>query len=167
MVDIIGTPMGLSKAGVTGCGGDYIPLKSIRKDFFDQSNMIYAIKFVSGESAPHDAKSVIIDIIYDNYTMSDPHSARPMDFVTDYQNDPTKEAWFGTFKAPNAGKKYGKVGMHTVTIKVAPRKAPEVGTASATETLPLRDFSEAAGGVIKTFTFEIYPTSESIRDLDD
>lgn len=167
MVDIIGTPMGLSKAGVSGVGGDYIPLKSIRKDFFDMSNMIYAIKFVSGKDAPHDKKSVIIDIVYDGYTMSDPHSARPMSFVTDYQNDPSKEAWFGTFKAPNAGKKYGKVGMHTVTIKVAPRKAPESGTASATEILPTRDFSEAAGGVIKTFTFEIYPETEAIRDLDE
>jgi len=167
MVEIIGTPMGLSKAGVSGVGGDYIPLKSIRKDFFDMSNMIYAIKFVSGKDAPHDKKSVIIDIVYDGYTMSDPHSARPMSFVTDYQNDPNKEAWFGTFKAPNARKKYNKVGMHTVTIKVAPRKAPEPGTASANEILPERDFSEEAGGVIKTFTFEIYPESEPIRDLEE
>ena len=86
MTDIIGTPMGLSKAGASGCGGDYIPLKDIRKDFFDRCNMVYSIKFVSGKDAPHGPTSVIIDIIYDGYTMSDPYSARPMDFVTDYQN---------------------------------------------------------------------------------
>ena len=166
MVSIIGTPMGLSKAGETGCGGDFIPLKSIRRDFFQRSNMVYAIKFVDKENLTDEElkQSVIIDIIYDGYSMSDPHSARPMSFVTNYQGNANKKAWFGTFKAPNAGKKYSKNGIHTVVIKVAPRKAPSVGTTSATEILPARDFSEAAGGVTKTFKFEIYPESEPIRE---
>jgi hypothetical protein len=60
--------------------------------------------------------------------------------------------------APNYSK-YCRSGKHTVVIKVAPRQAPAAGTASATQKLAARDFSEDAGGIVKTFEFMIYPES--------
>jgi hypothetical protein len=160
MTEYIAKPLGLSKAGSSGCGGSPEPLKRIRRDMFQRSNILYALRWNTGAGAPT-RDTCIIDLTYDGYTMEDPHSSRPMIFLTDYAGKQSPY-WLGMFQAPNGSYRYSAVGKHTVTIKVAPRVAPSPGTTSANETLPARDFSEAAGGITKTFEFEIYPTSDPL-----
>ncbi|MCK9581888.1 MAG: hypothetical protein M0Q92_15770 [Methanoregula sp.] len=122
----IATIRGLMKSGLSGAGGDPIPLMRIRRDIFQLTNMLYEL-IPTGAYAGQDPKeSMIIDIEYDGYRMEDPHSARPMSFVTD---DPGKVGkWLGTFKAPNAGiyggAAYSGSGTHRVKISVAPRTPP-------------------------------------------
>ena len=121
MAEPVAIPVGLFKAGPSGAGGQAEPMSKIRRDIFQLTNMLYGLQ-MTGAYAGKDPKSVIIDINYDGYIMEDPHSSRPMSFVTD---DPAKPGfWLGTFKSPNAGSKYSAVGTHTVTISVAPRQAP-------------------------------------------
>jgi len=117
---------GLYKAGKSGAGGQPEPMKRIRKDIFQLTNMLYMLRMTGAYAGQSPAKSVIIDISYDGYTMEDPHSARPMSFVT---NDPGKSTdWLGTFKAPNANKPgepdYSALGVHKVRISTAPRQPP-------------------------------------------
>lgn len=117
----IAIPAGLFKAGKTGAGGDPRPLFRIRRDIFQLTNMLYGLT-MTGAYKGLDPKSVIIDLEYDGYTEHYPHSSRQMAFVT---NDPANPGfWLGTFKAPNAGEKYSRVGIHKVRISAAPRQAP-------------------------------------------
>jgi len=119
----IAVPAGLFKAGLSGAGGDITPLTRIRRDIFQLTNMIYGLH-MTGSYKGLDPKSIIIDIEYDGYTMHDPHSARPMSFVTDDPDQQDRGTWYGTFKAPNAGQKFSAVGRHKVKVSVAPRQAP-------------------------------------------
>jgi len=121
-MEAIAKPVGLYKAGKSGAGGQMEPLTKIRKDIFQLTNMIYGLA-MTGAYQKLDPHSIIIDAEYDGYVMHDPHSSRPMSFVTD---DPAQNrgTWYGTFKAPNAGDKYSSVGKHKVRISAAPRKAP-------------------------------------------
>jgi len=117
----IAIPAGLFKAGKTGAGGQPRPMKRIRRDIFQLTNMLYGLT-MTGAYKGLDPKSVIIDLEYDGYTEHDPHSSRPMSFVTD---DPAKPGfWLGTFKAPNNSEEYSAEGRHKVRISVAPRQAP-------------------------------------------
>jgi hypothetical protein len=216
--------IGLFKSGKSGAGGQPEPMKRIRRDIFQLTNMLYMLRMTGAYAGAHPAKTVIVKIKYDGYEMDDPHSARPMTFVT---NDPGKFTdWLGTFKAPNANRPgepdYSAIGRHTVEISAAPRQPPltqmhmtivvpkdgqtktvttttttkipiyetspctgqkvivgyrdEITTStmevpleteisyegySVTQVIPPRDFSAEAGGVTKTFTFEIYPSNES------
>lgn len=119
----IAEPVGLFKAGPSGAGGQYEPMKRIRRDIFQLTNMIYGLRLTDAYKGL-DPKSMIIDLDYDGYTMQDPHSSRPMSFVTDDPKQKNRGTWFGTFKAPNAGSKFSAVGKHRVKISVAPRVAP-------------------------------------------
>lgn len=125
MIQPIAEPVGLFKAGLSGAGGDLTPLIKIRKDIFQLTNMLYGLQMTGAYAGQNPAKTVIIDIEYDGYTMQDPHSSRPMSFVT---NDPGKGFWLGTFKAPNANiygqNTYSSLGKHKVKVSAAPRVAP-------------------------------------------
>lgn len=117
----IATPVGLFKAGKTGAGGQPRPMKRIRRDIFQLTNMLYGLT-MTGAYKGLDPKSVIIDIAYDGHVEHDPHAARPLDFVTD---DPANPGfWLGTFKAPNNMEEYSAEGKHKVRISAAPRQAP-------------------------------------------
>jgi len=122
----IAIPVGLFKAGLSGAGGDITPLIKIRRDIFQLTNMLYGLQMTGAFAGQNPAKTIIIDLDFDGYTMQDPHSSRPMSFVT---NDTGKTGfWLGTFKAPNANvygeKEYAALGKHKVKISVAPRIAP-------------------------------------------
>jgi len=120
----IAVPVGLFKAGPSGAGGQYEPMTKIRKDIFQLTNMIYGLR-MTGAYANLDPKSIIIDIEQDGYVQQDPHSSRPMSFVTDDPKQKDRGIWFGTYKAPNAGPDYSAVRKgHKVKISVAPRQAP-------------------------------------------
>ena len=164
MVEPIADVIGLFKAGPSGAGGQYEPMDEdgIRKDIFQHVNMIFGLEINTGVGAPT-KDSMIIDVVYDGICIKDPHASRPMAFSTDYPSQVDRGFWYGFFRAPNYIK-YSRVGKHVVTIKVAPRPAPLPGTTSATQKLLPRDFSEAAGGVVKTFEFMIYPASQQVPD---
>lgn len=118
----IATPAGLFKAGKSGAGGQPEPMTKIRRDISQLTNMLYGLAMTGAYAGQDPVKTVIIDLEYDGYKMQDPHSARPMSFVT---NDPGKAGfWLGTFKAPNAGEQYSAIGKHKVKISVAPRIPP-------------------------------------------
>ena len=118
----IAIPVGLFKSGKSGAGGQEQPLDRIRRDIFQLTNMKYGLQMTGAYAGQNPVNTVIIDIEYDGYTMRDPHSSRPMSFVT---NDPAKPGfWLGTFKAPNAGEQYSRIGKHKVKISVAPRVPP-------------------------------------------
>ena len=156
MTAYIAKPLGLSKAGTSGLGGSPEPLLKIRRcDFQRLGGILYALRWNVGSDAPTQ-DTCLIDIVYDGHTEQDPHSSRPLIYVTNYA---VKQSpwWLGQFAAPNGMSKFSAIGTHKVKISVAPRKAPAAGTGSANETLPARDFSEAAGGITKEFTFEIVP----------
>ena len=155
----IAEPVGLFKAGFHGAGGQYEPMdeQGIRRDIFQRVNCIFGLEINTSAGAPT-RDSMIIDIVYDGFSMKDPHASRPMVFSTDYPAQTDRGFWYGFFMAPNYSK-YCRSGKHTVVIKVAPRQAPAAGTASATQKLAARDFSEDAGGIVKTFEFMIYPES--------
>lgn len=117
----IAIPVGLFKSGKTGAGGQPMPMKRIRRDIFQLTNMLYGLT-MTGNYKGLSPKSVIIDIAYDGHIEHDPHAARPLDFVTD---DPANPGfWLGTFKAPNNKEEYSEEKIHTVRISVAPRQAP-------------------------------------------
>ena len=119
----IAIPVGLFKSGKSGAGGDINPLVKIRRDIFQLTNMIFGLQ-MTGAYKGLDPKSIIIDIEYDGYKMEDPHSARPMSFVTDDPKQTDRGTWYGTFKAPNAGEQYSAIGRHKVKVSVAPRQCP-------------------------------------------
>lgn len=162
MVEKIAEPIGLFKAGFHGAGGQYQPMDEdgIRRDIFQRVNMIYGLEINTSAGAPTQ-KSMIIDFVYDGLCIQDPHASRPMAFSTDYPAQVDRGFWYGFCQAPNYSK-YSRVGKHTVMIKVAPRTAPLHGTSSANQKLLPRDFSDAAGGVVKTFEFIIYPESQPL-----
>jgi len=96
----VAIPVGLFKAGLSGAGGDITPLIKIRRDIFQLTNMLYGLQMTGAYAGQNPAKTVIIDLDFDGHTMQDPHSSRPMSFVT---NDTGNTAfWLATFKAPNA-----------------------------------------------------------------
>lgn len=161
MTEFIAKPMGLAKAGPSGAGGQFEPLKRIRKDIFDRVGIAYCLKFNEDAGFQPTKDTCLIDIIYDGYTQSDPHSSRPMVFVTGFANNSQKSGWFGWFKSPNNHARFGAIGKHAVTIKCAPRKTPTGwGAAAQNAEVAPRDFSETAGGISKTFEFEIYPETD-------
>ena len=126
----VAVPAGLFKAGLSGAGGQPIPMKKIRRDIFQLTNMLYGLQMTGNYAGQDPAKTVIIDLEYDGYVQHDPHSSRPMSFVT---NDPSKPGfWLGTFKAPNANvygqADYAAIGIHKVKISVAPRTPPMTQT---------------------------------------
>ena len=144
-------------AGYSGAGGDYIPLKVINREIFQRlpNGIIFGLKIADGAEAPKQ-DSMIIDVIFDNgqeSTLRDPHI---IEQVTDYPVDQARRgiAWFGAAKPPGYSQ-YSRTGMHTVTVKVAPRGAPLPGTASADQVLAARDFSPESGGRIAEYRFEI------------
>lgn len=171
----IAKPLGLNKAGTSGLGGYTEPLLKIRRSDFQRLGGIrYALRWNVDIDAPT-ADTCLIDIVYDKLDpVQDPHASRPLTFITNYAGKQSPW-WMGAFAAPNTSHACSAIGEHAVTIKVAPRASPVTGkhleaiTASdgtvtyewvadsATQVLGARDFSEAAGGVIKTYTFEIVP----------
>ena len=178
----IARPLGLFMAGVTGAGGEYIPLARIRRDIFQRlpEGIVYGLAINADKDAPT-KDSMIIDITFDeSTTMRDPQKEHTIEQVTDYPIDQTTRGivWFCPVQPPRYTR-YSKVGKHTVTIKVAPRTAPDTGQHientnddgtiigewvpnSADQVLDSRDFSDKAGGKHDTFTFEIYPASEPL-----
>jgi len=151
----IATPAGLYKAGKSGAGGQIEPLTKIRRDIFQLTNMLFGLKTTGNYAGQNPAKTVIIDVEYDGYRMEDPHSARPMSFVTD---DPGKEGfWLGTFKAPNAGEKYSAIGKHKVKISVAPRVPPLTQT-NMTVVVPI-DGATKTVTTTTTVKVPVYATS--------
>lgn len=91
---------------------------------------------------------MIIDTVYDGVCIKDPHSTNKMIFVADYPSQPERGRWYGFFVPPQYTK-YSAPGVHTVEIKVAPRKIAQA--------IRTRDFSEAAGGRTAKFQFRILP----------
>jgi hypothetical protein len=162
----IADPIGLFKAGAYGAGGQYEPMdeNGIRKDIFQRVNMIYGLEINTSIKAPTKS-SMIIDIVYDGLCIQDPHASNPMMYSTDYPAQTDRGFWYGFFRVPQYTK-FFKVGKHSVTIKVAPRPAPLAGTSSANQKLLPRDFSDAAGGIVKTFEFIVYPTSQQLPDIN-
>lgn len=157
MISPIATPIGLFMAGYSGAGGDYIPLKAINREIFQRlpNGIIFGLKIAVGAMAPT-KDSMIIDVVFDNEqesTLRDPHIVEQ---VTDYPVDQATRGivWFGAAKPPGYTQ-YSKYGKHNVLIKVAPRKAPAAGTASADQVLAARDFSPEAGGQVAEFSFQI------------
>ena len=159
MIEPIADVIGLFKAGFHGAGGQFQPMdeQGIRRDIFQLTNIIYGLEINTDIGAPT-KDSMIIDVEYDGFVQHDPQASNPMMFSTDYPAQTDRGFWYGYFRAPNYSK-YCRVGEHTVTIKVGHRPAPLPGTASAAQKLAARDFSEAAGGVVKTFKLKIYPES--------
>jgi len=157
MINPIAEPIGLFMAGYSGAGGDYIPLKSINREIFQRlpNGIIFGLKIASGIAAPT-KDSMIVDVIFDNEVESTLHDPHIVEQVTDYPVDQATRGivWFGAAKPPGYTQ-YSKYGKHPVLVKVAPRKAPASGTASAAEVLAARDFSPEAGGRIAEFVFEI------------
>lgn len=152
MKEPIAEPIGLFMAGYSGAGGDYLPLKSIHRDIFQRlpNGILFGLKVAAGEQAPT-KDSMIIDVVFDNEPDATIHDPHIVEQVTDY---PVQQAqrgivWFGAARPPGYTR-YSKTGMHTVTVKVAPR-APPTGTTD----LPPRDFSPEAGGRIAEYRFEI------------
>jgi hypothetical protein len=157
MVSPIATPIGLFMAGYSGAGGDYLPLKAINREIFQRlpNGILFGLKIAAGAMAPT-KDSMIIDVVFDNEqesTLRDPHIVEQ---VTDYPVDQATRGivWFGAARPPGYTQ-YSKYGKHNVLVKVAPRKAPASGTASADQALAARDFSPEAGGQIAEFAFEI------------
>ena len=144
--------MGIFMAGYSGAGGDYIPMKAIYRDVYQRlpNGIIFALRINAGPNAPT-KDSTIIDVIFDNEKESTLHDPHIIEQVTDYPVDQATRgiAWFGSAKPPGYTQ-YSEYGMHTVTVKVAPRAAP-----TGTDPLPPRDFSPEAGGRIAEFVFEI------------
>ena len=162
MVEPIAKPIGLFKAGPSGIGGQYEPMTpaGIRHDLFQllPEGIAYGLAINAGPNAPT-SESMIIDVIYDRYfTLHDPHRDFAIEQVTDYPIDQATRGlvWFCAAPVPRYTR-YSKIGKHTITIRVAPRTAPEPGTTGSTQTLGPRDFSPASGGVEATFEFTIYP----------
>jgi hypothetical protein len=152
-------------AGVTGAGGEYIPLARIRRDIFQRlpEGIVYGLAINADTDAPKQ-DSMIVDITFDGQTtVHDPQKDHTIEQVADYPIDQATRGivWFCPVKPPGYTR-YSTVGKHTVTIRVAPREAPAAGTGSAEQVLASRDFSDKAGGKHDTFTFEIYPTSEPL-----
>jgi hypothetical protein len=162
MIEPIATPIGLFKAGFSGAGGQYEPMdeNGLRRDIFMRTNVIFGLMINTSVGAPT-RKSMIIDFIYDDFCIRDPHASKPMIFSTDYPAQTDRGFWYGFCQVPGYSK-YCRVGTHKVTIKVAPRQAPAAGTTSAHQILPPRDFSPEAGGVSETFEFKIYPASQPL-----
>jgi hypothetical protein len=132
MTERIATPIGLFKAGKSGVGGEYRPMTpmGIRQDFFKRlpEGIIYGLAINASATAPK-ADSMIIDVIFDNkVTLNDPQLDHTIRQVTDYPIDVVKKGlvWFCPAEVPGYTT-FSKVGKHTVTIKVAPRKAPVQG----------------------------------------
>ena len=148
----IATPLGLFMAGYSGAGGDYVPLKSIYRDIYQRlpNGIIFGLWINTGLTAPT-KDSMIIDVIFDGEKESTLHDPHILEQVTDYPIDQATRGiiWFGVAKSPGYSQ-YSDYGIHTVTVKVAPRVAP-IGT----DPLPPRDFSPEAGGRIAEFMFEI------------
>jgi hypothetical protein len=161
----IAHPIGLFMAGPEGAGGEYIPLKRMRRDIFQRlpEGIVYGLAINADADAPKQ-DSMIIDIIFDAaITLHDPQKDHTIEQVADYPIDQATRGivWFCPVRPPRYTR-YSRVGKHTVTIRVAPREAPAAGTDSADQVLGARDFSEKAGGKQETFTFEIYPASEPL-----
>ena len=116
-----------------------------------RNNILFALLF--NDTAPVRKDSVIIDLIFDGDKQNivhDPH-LKEAELVTD--NPGQAGMWFCPARLPRyVG--FSTVGMHKLTVMVAPRPAPAPGTTSANQTLPPRDFSAAAGGVVDTYTWE-------------
>lgn len=167
MVEPIAKPVGLFKAGASGAGGQFEPMTAmgIRHDFFQTYPIIYGLEINTSAGAPT-KDSMIIDFVYDGLCIEDPHASHPMVFSTDYPAQTGRGFWYGFCDAPHYTK-FSKVGNHTVTIRVAPRPAPQPGTTGATQTLAPRDFSPAAGGVEATFELTIYPASGPAIPADE
>jgi hypothetical protein len=148
----IATPIGLFMAGYSGAGGDYIPMKAIYRDVYQRlpNGILFGLQIATGVAAPT-KDSMIIDVIFDNEKESTLHDPHIVEQVTDYPVDQATRGltWFGVAKPPGYTQ-YSNYGIHTVTVKVAPRIAP-----SGTDPLPPRDFSPEAGGRIAEFVFEI------------
>lgn len=128
----IGKPIGLYKAGKSGAGGEYRPITpgGIRQDIFKRlpEGLVYGLEINKGAAAPKE-DSMIIDIIFDGkVTVSDPQLDHTVKQVTDYPIDVANKGlvWFCGTDVPNYTQ-FSKKGLHTVTVKVAPRKAPVQG----------------------------------------
>ena len=158
MVEPIAAPTGVYKSGPSGAGnGDFVQIDGgqgwIRRDILQRDNLCYGIQF----NDPARKESVIIDLIFDGdkkNIVHDPH-LKAQEFVTD------NPAQAGIKFYPAVLPRY--VGfstptVHNMTVMVAPRPAPEAGTTGATQTLPARDFSAAAGGVVDTYEWECKPS---------
>ncbi|CAK0771163.1 hypothetical protein CCP3SC15_420008 [Gammaproteobacteria bacterium] len=146
--------LGLFKAGESGAGGQYQPFipPEIRQNLFNRVNLAYGLAFNPGYVTGED--DVIIDLVYDGITITDPHRSRPMAFVTNYPG--TFNGWYGPLVVPNYTR-YSKPGVHAVVIKVAPRKRAQYFRG--------RDFSEEAGGVIgDPIVFTILPELNPASD---
>lgn len=170
----IAEPVGLFKAGKSGAGGQLEPMTRIRRDIFQRVDMKYGLK-LTGAYKNIGPQSMIVDIIYDGYCEHDPHSSRPMSFVADDPAQQDRGTWFGTFKAPNAGEKYSKIGEHIVVIQVAPRQPPvttshitivvpkdgqtKIVTTTSTKEVPIYG-KDCSGKVIITGYTEEVTTSE-------
>ena len=135
---------------------EYTVLDTIKKTAFDRTrNIFYAINFSPDfgkiENGKDVADSVIIDILYDvdmpsQTLIRDPQKLTGgvvLPYVTDY---PGEVVWLGYFTVPGY-EKYTKPGVHSVTVKAAPRKLAQW--------MRGRDFSLEAGGVSKTFSYMI------------
>jgi hypothetical protein len=123
----IAIPVGPVKFGLSGAGNDpMLPLVKIRKDIFQTVDMKMLFQLTGNYTGQSPAMTMIMDFEYDGYRMEDPHSARPMSFVTDDPGKPGK--FIVPFKAPNAGPlgglAYSAIGKHRVKASVAPRVPP-------------------------------------------
>jgi hypothetical protein len=123
----IAVPVGLVKFGQSGAGNDpMLPLVRIRKDIFQTVDMKVLFQLTGNYAGQSPAETMIMDFEYDGYKMEDPHSARPMSFITDDPGKPGK--FLVPFKAPNAGPlgglAYSAPGRHHVKASIAPRIPP-------------------------------------------
>lgn len=152
MVEPIGTIQGIFKWEKQ----EYVTLEEIKRTNFDRHRHIfYAINFAPDfkkiKTGRDVADSVIIDIVLDEklkskYLVRDPHKISGgfiLPFVTDY---PGEVVWLGYFEVPGYSK-YFTAGIHTVTVKVAPRKLAQYFRG--------RDFSAEAGGITEIFTYKM------------
>lgn len=157
MTEPIAAPIGVFKCGPSGAGnGDFIPIDGgldwIRRDILQRNHIFFGLMF--NETAPARRESVIIDLIFDGdqrFIVHDPH-LKSLELVTD--NPKYVGEWYCPAELPRYTA-FSRVGKHKLTVKVAPRIPPAPGTTSSTQTLDPRDFSEAAGGVIDTYEWEI------------
>ncbi len=151
MVDPIAFVKGLFQAGQSGAGGQFEPLTAKTRNAFTYGmgrRIVYALDFVKKGFAP-DKDTCIIDAVYDGVTIRDPHAQTPMEFFTNYPGQLDRGLWYSYFEPPRL-RSFTDPGIHTVQIKVAPRKTAQYFRG--------RGFSPEAGGVISpVYKFEILP----------
>jgi hypothetical protein len=154
MAEPIAYPVGLFQAGQSGGGGQFEPLTQKTRFQFTYGmgrRIVFALDVVK-EGFSLDKDSIIIDAVYDGVTEKDPHAQTPMEFVTDYPHQNDRGYWYGFFEPPRY-RQFTAPGVHTIQIKVAPRKLAQQ--------LRGRDFSPEAGGQIsEIYKFTILPDQE-------